>query len=1343
MSQHAGLLGESRAIETVRLHLGRLLERAQRGHRPPTILLQGETGTGKGLVAQLIHAHGVRRLGPFVEINCAAVPETLLEAEFFGFERGAFTDARQAKTGLFQAAHQGVLFLDEVALLPPSLQPKLLTAIEQRVVRRLGSTKLEPADVWLISATNTDLQGAVRGGRFRADLYHRLSVFTIELPPLRTREGDIIVLAEHFLARACADYGLPPRQLAPEAREALLAYPWPGNVRELQNIIERTTVLVDRSIVTASDLDLPRGAAPAPLAAAPVTDVRAADVVMREHLARVLTETGWNIARTAALLGVTRNTVMARIRRHGLRGPRKAGSGAGDSDRKELPAAPAPPRAWRPRRLTFLRAGFPRLADDQFEHPLTAELNVAADKLRAFGGRIEGIGPSALNAIFGLEPRDEPALLATHGAIVVRNALRQRAPDLAFALHTEEVMVQGEAAPPVLEADRSRRVWNRLEALLTRTSAGDIALTSPTAELVNRRFTLLPLGADTETFLVDTMWHARRAAPASMNPLVGRRGELALLAGRLALAREGHGQVVALAGDAGIGKSRILSEAASAAEAAGMRYLEGRCVPAETQTALYPFLQLLREACGIAGSDTDEAIRDKIDDAVRAADVGPAELAAALRYLLGAEPTPPDVVGLALTKRLFLGIERLLVGLSRRRPLVIGIEDLHWIDATSNACLTSLLEVIRQAPIALVTTYRPDFRPGWIQAPHVAELRLAPLDDAESITMIRAILALHGGVPSERVERDIQTRAQGNPLFLEELSRASLRDGRATPLDHIPATVTETIAARLDALPPGTRRLLTIAAVIGPEDRRTLLDAVAAPDGVDVAAGIATLQGADLLRESTVHDDVGYRFKHALVCDVAYATLSPDERRAIHASVLRAMQRLYPDRVGDHVERLAHHAVKAEQWDEAVDYLSYAGRKSVMRAAYAEAIGHLTGALASATRIADADVRRRKEIDVHVFLGLLYIATRGWADPETERVYVRARALSEAVGDTDHVFPVLWGIATFYIIRGRTAEAVDAAARFLALSSKADQGTRVVAEFLMANALFYRTDLRATRAHLGRSLALFDPARDARLAELYGQDIQVTSLSYLGMTQWLQGEPDQAVASAEKAVQLATERKHVASIAYAHAFLLVVLQLRGDLTLLERAGAAIAFADEKGLAIYSAFDRVLHGWAVARDGRREDGHDAMRRALDAYAATGAGVAGPTFHALLALVCLWLGRPLDGLKEIVGGFDRARSLGTDAWEPELHRIEGELHLALAPAAEARAEQCFEAAIERARQLGTRSWELRAATSLAQLLHRRGNAARARETLAAAYGRFTEGFYTPDLRAARALLDTLGA
>src|SRR3989442_768574 len=233
----AELIGDSAAIVAVRTKAEQLLGRHSTKRRLPSVLLLGETGTGKGLLARALHEAGPRAAGAFVAVNCAAIPETLLEAELFGFEQGAFTDARHAKVGLFQTAHRGTLFLDEIGLLPESLQAKLLTVLEDRAVRRLGSTHTEAVDVWIITASSEDLKAGARRRGFREELYHRLAVVTLRLPPLRERGQDILTLAEHFLARTCTQYGVAPKTLTEDARAALVPYRGPGNVREVADVL--------------------------------------------------------------------------------------------------------------------------------------------------------------------------------------------------------------------------------------------------------------------------------------------------------------------------------------------------------------------------------------------------------------------------------------------------------------------------------------------------------------------------------------------------------------------------------------------------------------------------------------------------------------------------------------------------------------------------------------------------------------------------------------------------------------------------------------------------------------------------------------------------------------------------------------------------------------------------------------------------------------------------------------------------------------------------------------------------------------------------------------------------
>jgi len=257
------LIGESPGMILLREQITHLLHRQSPSRRLPTLLIQGETGTGKGLLAHAVHNASARFSQPFIDADCLAIPETLLEAELFGFERGAFTDAKQTKLGLFHAASGGSIFLDEVGLLPRTFQAKLLKVVEERGVRRLGSTHVDVVDLWVIAATNIDLATATRQGAFREDLYHRLAAMTLFMPPLRERGGDILLLAGHYLGRACAEYHLPLKVLTEEAQAALLAYAWPGNVRELANMLERVALLSgDESIITPDLLGLQPPAGP-------------------------------------------------------------------------------------------------------------------------------------------------------------------------------------------------------------------------------------------------------------------------------------------------------------------------------------------------------------------------------------------------------------------------------------------------------------------------------------------------------------------------------------------------------------------------------------------------------------------------------------------------------------------------------------------------------------------------------------------------------------------------------------------------------------------------------------------------------------------------------------------------------------------------------------------------------------------------------------------------------------------------------------------------------------------------------------------------------------------------
>ena len=320
------------------------------------------------------------------------------------------------------------------------LQAKLLKVLEERTVRRLGATRDEPIDVWILTATNEDLKAAIQVRRFREDLYHRLAVLTLSLPPLRERGEDILMLAEHYLGRACSDYGVSAKTLGPDARAALRSYSWPGNVRELANLMERVALLSSDPVVGADALGL--ASAPPPKIAAPTTAAAGAmsslDDAVRDRVVEVLRQTGWNISRTAALLGISRNTLRARIDKYGLRPgevpspePRAPRPERRQARRVEPPpgvAAPAaaaapPPLEWERRRVTMLRASLLAPSAPETLLETNRALELVLDKVRSFGGTIEGRGPTGVAAAFGLDPTEDAPSRAAHAAMAVVNAV--------------------------------------------------------------------------------------------------------------------------------------------------------------------------------------------------------------------------------------------------------------------------------------------------------------------------------------------------------------------------------------------------------------------------------------------------------------------------------------------------------------------------------------------------------------------------------------------------------------------------------------------------------------------------------------------------------------------------------------------------------------------------------------------------------------------------------------------------------------------------------------------------------------------------------------------------------
>ncbi len=1034
------LLGESPGIAALRDQVERLLRRQAEGaRRLAPILVLGETGTGKGLLAGILHRAGPRASGPFVDVNCAAIPDTLLEAELFGYERGAFTDARHAKPGLLQTAHRGMLFLDEVGLLPEALQAKLLKVLEERSVRRLGSTRSEPIDVWIVAATSEDLHAATRARRFREDLYHRLAVLTLRLPPLRERGDDVLRLAEHFLAQACADYGLAPRTLAPDARAALLAHPWPGNVRELANTMERVALLSDAGVVAAEALALPSRAgtaagAPARAPGDPPGTVADERQALRDHEARAerarlhaaLTETRWNIARAAARLGLPRNTLRYRMEKHGLAGPRtpteagpppkRSAPAPAELEPPALPAAPAPASVrWEPRRVTFLRARLLSPAGSVAPTEASRALDTIVDKVRSFGGRVDELSATGLVAAFGLEPLEDAQRHAASAAMAIqRVAERARGedparPGVVLALHTAELPVGGHGDRTAIDADAKRPARALLEALAEHADPGHVIVSAQTAAFLTRRFELAPGGSLEAASGPTYRLTGSREVERGLTAFVGREAELRFLQERFEQARTGQGQVVSIVGEAGIGKSRLLRKFRAQVEGAAT-WVEGQAVPYGRTIPFHPLIDLLQRAFRIDEGDPQAAIVEKIERAVMelGQDLRPA--LPYVRHLLSVDPGDPAIRQMNAKLRraeTFDVMRELFARLASRRPLVVVWEDLHWTDQATAEFIAALADAVAVQPMLVVLTYRPGFVPPAGDRTFHTRLALTGLSTADCMAVACGLLSVTE-LP-EPLRALIVRTAEGNPFFLEEVLRSLQETGavrtegaRLTVVpqlaEHVvPDTVQDVIRARIQRLPDAPRRLLELASVVGREFTRRLIERLAGANDATEGA-LRELKAFELIQETSVFPERVYEFRHALIHDVAYHLLPVERRRELHGAAARAIEEVHGDRVAEQYEVLAHHFAEAAEWVKALDYLRKAAEKATQAFAIREALALYQRALEVAGN-ADPSPSAEDVIAIHQARSALYFLVSDFdrSRAEAERV----AALARQVGDPD------------------------------------------------------------------------------------------------------------------------------------------------------------------------------------------------------------------------------------------------------------------------------------------------------------------------------------------------------
>jgi predicted ATPase len=676
--------------------------------------------------------------------------------------------------------------------------------------------------------------------------------------------------------------------------------------------------------------------------------------------------------------------------------------------------------------------------------------------------------------------------------------------------------------------------------------------------------------------------------------------------------------------------------------------------------------------------------------------------------------------------------------LAELQPMVVLVEDLHWCDPSSLELLGRLVAQSAAAHVLLVGTARPEFVSPWPARSNLQTLTLSRLNKRQMREMIAAVSAARA-LPEAVVEQ-LVARADGIPLFVEELTQAVVEAGGDAALAEIPVTLQDSLLARLDRI-SSAKEVAQRAAVLGREFSYALLAAIAGLDEGALQQALARLVAAELMFMRGEPPGASYTFKHRLVQEAAYESLLKRTRQQLHGRVVETLVERFPERVAAEPEVVARHAEAAGRRDDAITYYGRAGEWAQARSAHEEAIGQFRKAITLLDMLAAGAERDARELTFQLALGASLQAARGYAHADAEAAYERAAALAAAASDPARRGIARAGLAVFYFTRGEVERGRVLAAEVLAAAeARGDREQELLGHTTVVVPEYFQGKFASSLAHCERALRLYDPAQHHALVRVIGTDQGVAPLSFAAWNLWQLGQPEAALARAREAVALARRLNHPFSLALALHFETSVHWLRRDVAAQrERTEEVIALSETQGFPLWLGIGRAFHAAARVMAGD-PGGLAEITESLALAAETGDQSGAPGLFLLLAEALQFAGQLAEAQGTVATALAVAAQTGQPLFDADLHRLDGDLLLATGdPADEAAAR--YHRALAVAREQGARSFELRAATRLARLWRDRGKRAEARDLLAAVYGWFSEGFDTRDLRDAKTLLDEL--
>jgi len=1043
-------------------------------------------------------------------------------------------------------------------------------------------------------------------------------------------------------------------------------------------------------------------------------------------------------------------------------------------------------------------AGFTALAHDLDPEETRAIIDPALRLMMDAVHRYEGYVAQSLGdgifALFGapIAHEDHPQR-ALYAALRMQEEMKRYADRLRLqkgvplqirvGINTGEVVLRSvhkdDLHTDYVPVGDSTNLASRMESLAT---PGSIVVSEATYKLIEGYFACKPLGAAQVKGINKTVnvyeilgvgplrTRLQVAARRGLARFVGRQREVEQLRRAFGLAKAGHGQIVGVMGEPGVGKSRLFHE---------FKLLSQKdCLLLETFSVshgkAYPYLpliELLNNYFHLTSQDDERQRREKITGRILTLDRTLEDTLPYFFFLLGVtEPTAAlQQLDPQLRRRTFDAIKQVLLRESLNQPLLLIFEDLHWLDTETQAFLNLLGESVATTRMLLLVNYRPEYQHGWGSKTYYTQLRLDPLGQEDAQELLAALLGESADL--RPLKHFILEKTEGNPFFMEEMVQALIEQGVVVhdaggarcnvplPALKIPTTVQGVLAARIDHLSAAEKELLQTLAVIGKEFPLGLLQRVVPHTPEELQHQLFRLQEAEFIYEQPAFPEVEYTFKHALTQEVAYNSLLIERRKALHERTAQALEALFHHQLEDHYSELAHHYSHSVNTGKAAAYLRLAGQQATQRSAYAEAITQLTAALELLKTLPDTPACTRDELALQIMLGTAFMATKGYAALEAGKAYTRARELCQQTGDSLQLFPVLRGLLHFHLNQGELRSARELGEQLLSLAQdRQDSAFLLEAHYTLALTFFWSGEMVSARQQAERGIALYDRPQHHFLTFRSGEDPAVGCLTITTLALWWLGYPEQALQSSRETLTLAQELAHPFSLAWALFGAGWLHQHRGEVQSAQEFGeATLTLANEHGFLAWLEFGAIL-GWALTEKRHPEEGLTQLRQGLTNLRAAGQKTALTYPLALLAETHGHMEQTEEGLQVVAEALAIVDKTGERLYEAELYRLKGKLvlqsavgslqsenpstqHLTPNPQAEAEAEACFHKALDMARAQQAKSWELRIAMSLTRLWQQQGKRQEAHSLLAEIYGWFTEGFDTKDLQEAQALLAAL--